>query len=122
MTRFLAYVSPAVGHTLPLVPGLLELQAAREAGVSTMTMNRWAHVHGIPLRSRGTAGHRQYLQREFTQDTIDPEWLFEQYVVQRRAMPELARELGVGNASLYSWARLHGIPVRPRGRPRPTDR
>jgi len=26
MTRFLAYVSPAVGHTLPLVPGLLELQ------------------------------------------------------------------------------------------------
>ena len=26
MTRFLAYVSPAVGHTLPLVPGLLELR------------------------------------------------------------------------------------------------
>jgi MGT family glycosyltransferase len=26
MTRFLAYVSPAVGHVLPLVPGLLELQ------------------------------------------------------------------------------------------------
>jgi MGT family glycosyltransferase len=26
MTRFLVYVSPAVGHTLPLVPGLLELR------------------------------------------------------------------------------------------------
>jgi MGT family glycosyltransferase len=26
MTRFLAYLSPAVGHTLPAVPGLLELQ------------------------------------------------------------------------------------------------
>ena len=26
MTRFLVYVSPAVGHTLPLVPALLELQ------------------------------------------------------------------------------------------------
>src|SRR4029079_19024618 len=26
MSRFLVYVSPAVGHTLPLVPGLLELQ------------------------------------------------------------------------------------------------
>lgn len=26
MPRFLVYVSPAVGHTLPLVPGLLELQ------------------------------------------------------------------------------------------------
>ena len=27
MTRFLAYVSPAVGHIVPLVPGLLELRA-----------------------------------------------------------------------------------------------
>jgi MGT family glycosyltransferase len=27
MSRFLVYVSPAVGHTLPLVPGLLELQS-----------------------------------------------------------------------------------------------
>ncbi len=26
MSRYLVYVSPAVGHTLPLVPGLLELQ------------------------------------------------------------------------------------------------
>ena len=26
MTRFLVYLSPAVGHTLPLVPGLLELR------------------------------------------------------------------------------------------------
>ena len=26
MTRFLVYLSPAVGHTLPLVPGILELQ------------------------------------------------------------------------------------------------
>ena len=27
MSRYLAYVSPAVGHVLPLVPGLLELSA-----------------------------------------------------------------------------------------------
>jgi MGT family glycosyltransferase len=27
MSRYLAYVSPAVGHVLPLVPGLLELQS-----------------------------------------------------------------------------------------------
>ena len=95
---------------------------AREASVSTMTMNRWAHVHGIPLRSRGTGGHRQYLQREYTQDTIDPAWLFEQYVVRRRPMPDLARELGVSNASLYSWARVHGIPIRPKGRQRSINR
>jgi UDP:flavonoid glycosyltransferase YjiC (YdhE family) len=31
MARFLFYVSPAVGHTLPLVPGLLELRARGHA-------------------------------------------------------------------------------------------
>ncbi|HEU5035491.1 MAG TPA: glycosyltransferase [Nocardioides sp.] len=37
MTRFLVYVSPAVGHTLPLVPGLLELQRrGHEVHVRTM--------------------------------------------------------------------------------------
>jgi UDP:flavonoid glycosyltransferase YjiC (YdhE family) len=38
MARFLFYVSPAVGHTLPLVPGLLELQARGHA----------VHVRGMP--------------------------------------------------------------------------
>jgi UDP:flavonoid glycosyltransferase YjiC (YdhE family) len=38
MARFLFYVSPAVGHTLPLVPGLLELQARGHI----------VHVRGMP--------------------------------------------------------------------------
>jgi MGT family glycosyltransferase len=38
MSRYLVYVSPAVGHVLPLVPGLLELRA-REHQV---------HVRGLP--------------------------------------------------------------------------
>src|SRR5690349_21449968 len=38
MARFLFYVSPAVGHTLPIVPGLLELQARGHA----------VHVRGMP--------------------------------------------------------------------------
>lgn len=38
MARFLFYVSPAVGHTLPLVPGLLELQARGHT----------VHVRGMP--------------------------------------------------------------------------
>src|SRR3954451_648291 len=37
MSRFLVYVSPAVGHTLPLVPGLLELQRrGHDVHVKTM--------------------------------------------------------------------------------------
>ena len=39
MARFLAYVSPAVGHVLPLVPGLLELQR-RGHDVHVKTMPR----------------------------------------------------------------------------------
>jgi UDP:flavonoid glycosyltransferase YjiC (YdhE family) len=38
MARFLFYVSPAVGHTLPLVPGLLELRSRGHA----------VHVRGLP--------------------------------------------------------------------------
>ena len=38
MARFLFYVSPAVGHTLPLVPGLLELRARGHA----------VHLRGLP--------------------------------------------------------------------------
>ncbi len=37
MSRFLVYVSPAVGHALPLVPGLLELQRrGHDVHVATM--------------------------------------------------------------------------------------
>jgi MGT family glycosyltransferase len=39
MSRFLTYVSPAVGHTLPLVPGLLDLQR-RGHDVHVCTMPR----------------------------------------------------------------------------------
>jgi transposase-like protein len=33
-----------------------------------------------------------------------------------RTIAELARELGVSNATLYSWAHHHNIPIRPGGR------
>ncbi|MET9929256.1 MULTISPECIES: hypothetical protein [unclassified Streptomyces] len=34
---------------------------AREAGMSTANMARWAHTHNVPLRSRGGASHSQAL-------------------------------------------------------------
>ena len=36
-------------------------ELAREVGVSTTLMNRWAHEFGIPLRPRGGASHREAL-------------------------------------------------------------
>ncbi|MEU2431402.1 TniQ family protein [Streptomyces sp. NPDC007861] len=35
---------------------------AREAGMSTANMARWAHTHNVPLRSRGGASHSQALR------------------------------------------------------------
>ncbi|MFJ3938449.1 LysR family transcriptional regulator [Streptomyces parvus] len=35
---------------------------AREAGMSTANMARWAHTHDVPLRSRGGASHSQALR------------------------------------------------------------
>ncbi|RSN36818.1 LysR family transcriptional regulator [Amycolatopsis sp. WAC 04169] len=46
---------------------------------------------------------------------IGHEWLHEQYVNQRRTLPELARETGMSTASMNRWAKTHNIPLRPRG-------
>jgi DNA-binding transcriptional LysR family regulator len=35
---------------------------ARETGMSTANMNRWAHIHNIPLRTRGEPSHQQHLR------------------------------------------------------------
>ncbi|MCQ6552094.1 LysR family transcriptional regulator [Streptomyces sp. C10-9-1] len=35
---------------------------AREAGMSTANMARWAHTHNIPLRPRGGASHQTVLR------------------------------------------------------------
>lgn len=37
-------------------------ELAHEMGVSTASMNRWAHELGIPLRPRGGASHREALR------------------------------------------------------------
>lgn len=45
----------------------------------------------------------------------DPDWVAQQYLVHRRPFAEIAAELGVSVAALYSLAREMGIPSRPRG-------
>lgn len=38
-------------------------EIAREVGVSTMTVNNWAHLHDIPLRPRGAGSRRESLDK-----------------------------------------------------------
>ncbi|WP_217131144.1 TniQ family protein [Streptomyces sp. AC558_RSS880] len=47
--------------------------------------------------------------------TIERSWLFEQYVVRRRPLPDLAREQGMSRSNMARWARVHNIPLRRSG-------
>ncbi|MYS21569.1 TniQ protein [Streptomyces sp. DvalAA-14] len=77
---------------------------ADDLGVSRQTITRLALEYGIPLQ-QGRRGHHP----------VDREWLFEQYVICRRPLPELAREMRVSTATMNRWAHDLDIPLRPRG-------
>ncbi|WP_232661237.1 TniQ family protein [Pseudonocardia sp. TRM90224] len=81
-------------------------EIAERVGVSRQTISRLAVEYDITLRpaARPNLG-------------IDPHWLYEQYVVERRTLPDLARESGASASTLARWARTHGIPIRGRGGP-----
>jgi hypothetical protein len=46
---------------------------------------------------------------------VDRDWLYVQYVTQRRALPDLAREAGMSTPNMARWAKKHAIPMRGRG-------
>ncbi|WP_405630658.1 TniQ family protein [Streptomyces sp. NBC_01174] len=76
-------------------------------GFSRRVLADLAREYDIPLR----VGPQDYRRR----GTVDREWLTEQYVVQRRTLPDLARETGMSTANMARWAHTHKIPLRPRG-------
>ncbi|MFE1728768.1 TniQ family protein [Streptomyces bacillaris] len=82
-------------------------QIADITGFSRQTLIRLARAYGIPLRD----GPQDYNRAGI----IDRDWLFEQYVNQRRTLPDLAREKGTSVANMTRWAHRHGVPLRPRG-------
>ncbi|WP_241562302.1 TniQ family protein [Streptomyces hoynatensis] len=79
---------------------------ARDVGVSPGNVLRLARDYGIAMRKSGQ--HRRH-------EEIDRDWLFEQYVIRRRTLPDLAREKGMSSTTMARWARDLGIPVRPSG-------
>ena len=80
---------------------------ANETGFSRQTLTRLAAEYGIALRE----GPQDYKRRGI----IDRDWLLEQYVGRRRTLPDLARERNMSTANMARWARVHQIPLRPRG-------
>ena len=54
---------------------------------------------------------------EYARKTVDRDWLYDQYVTKRRALPDIAEEAGMSTANMARWAETHAIPMRGRGGP-----
>ncbi len=72
--------------------------------IDRKTVAALAHQYGIDTR------HKPRLH-----DEIDRDWLYTEYVVHRRTLPELAAEKGMTAPNMSRWAQRHGIPRRPPG-------
>lgn len=85
--------------------GMSLAEIADQAGVSRQTVARLAADYQIETRKPGRA----------TKYTVDPDWLYSQYVTHQRPLPDLARERGVSTTTMARWAKTYGVPLRPRG-------
>jgi len=90
--------------------GMSLAEIADQAGVSRQTVARLAADYQIETRKPGRA----------TRHTIDPDWLYTQYVDHQRPLPDLAHERGVSTTTMARWAKTYGVPLRPRGGTRNT--
>src|SRR4029079_16556209 len=68
------------------------------------TVAALAHQYGIDTR------HKPRLH-----DEIDRDWLYTEYVVHRRTLPDLAAEKGMTAMNMSRWAPRHALPRRPPG-------
>jgi hypothetical protein len=73
--------------------------------VDRKTVARLAHQYGIDTRQGRPREHEE----------IDRNWLYTEYIVHRRTLPELAAEKGMSTMNMSLWAQRHGIQRRPRG-------
>ncbi|MEB3020032.1 hypothetical protein [[Mycobacterium] crassicus] len=85
--------------------GMSLAEIADQAGVSRQTVARLAADYQIETRKPGRA----------TKYTVDPDWLYTQYVDHQRPLPDLARERGVSTTTMARWAKTYGVPLRSRG-------
>lgn len=78
---------------------------AETVGVSRQIIARLARDYDLRLREPGPQ----------VRTTIDRDWLYDQYVNKRRALPDIAKEAGMSTANMARWAKTHAIPMRGRG-------
>lgn len=76
-----------------------------QLGVSRGVVTRLAHDYDIPI-------HKPH-NREAA--VIDRDWLYQQYVTQRRSLLDIAGQCGLSDSTVARWAKIFGIPLRPKG-------
>lgn len=76
-----------------------------QIGVSRGVVTRLAHDYEIPIR-------KPY-NREGA--VIDRDWLHQQYVIHRRSLPDIAGQCALSDSTVARWAKIFGIPLRPKG-------
>lgn len=77
---------------------------AATVGVSRQTIAHLARDYDLPLREPGLQARA----------TVDRDWLYDQYVNNRRALPDIAEEAGMSTVNMARWAKTHAIPMRGR--------
>jgi transposase len=78
---------------------------AATVGVDRNAIAALARDYGITLRE----------PKQTPRTVIERDWLYEQYVNRRRALPDIAAEVGMSTANVARWARKYQLPMRPRG-------
>lgn len=93
-------------YKLYITEGLSLREIAARYGVERKAVTRLARHYGIQLRPA---------RRPRIHEAIEREWLYTEYVTNRRALPELAAEKGMSTANMARWAKTHQIELRGRG-------
>ncbi len=83
-------------------------EIAERYGADRKVVARLARRSAIPLRPP---------HRPRQHDEVDRDWLYTEYVLNRRTLPELATEKGMSTMNMARWAKFHDIPRRGRGGP-----
>jgi hypothetical protein len=77
-------------------------------GAEHKVVNKLARQYQIELRPA---------QRPRQHEEINRDWLYTEYIIKRRPLPELAAEKGMSTMTMSRWARRHGIKRRAQGGP-----
>lgn len=77
-------------------------------GTSRQTVTRLAQRYQIELLPPGR--RRRHLE-------VERAWIYTEYVVKQRSLPELAADKAMSTTSMSRWARFHGIACRSPGGP-----